>query len=78
MRAGLFAFAAMAIIAATVPASAQDFRVRAGEDGVGIRVGRDHDRDNWRESRGDHCRTVVVKHRAPDGTVIIRKTRHCD
>ena len=43
MRTGLYAFAAAVIFAATLPAAAQDFRVRAGENGVGIRVGGDHE-----------------------------------
>lgn len=82
MRTSLYAFAAAAILAFTLPAAAQ-VSVRAGEDGVGVRVGRDHDdgvrhREGWREGRRDHCHTVVVKHRTPDGDVVVRKTRHCD
>jgi hypothetical protein len=89
MRTGLIAFAASAIIAiaipASIPASAQDIGIHAGEGGVGVHVGDDHrrdrDRDHWREShRVGHegCRTTTVKHRGPDGTVIIRKSRQCD
>ena len=80
MRMGLYAFTAAALIAVTLPAAAQDFRVRAGEDGVGVRVGHDRDRDRdrgWREGR-DHCRTIVTKNRAPNGDVIVRRTRRCD
>lgn len=88
MRNGLIAFAASAIIAvaipASIPASAQEIGIHAGENGVGVHVGGDHhrDRDHWRESRrfghGEGCRTVIVKHRGPDGTVVVRKSRHCD
>ena len=86
MRIGLYALAAAAVLAVTVPATAQEFRFRAGEDGVGVRIGRDHDswraRDEWREhrawGRNDRgCRTVIVKHRTPSGNLIIRKTRRC-
>jgi hypothetical protein len=80
MRMGIYAFAAVAIIAATLPAAAQDIRLRAGENGVGVKVGNDNDgrRDGWREGRRDHCRTIVVKHRTPDGDMVIRRTRRCD
>lgn len=80
MRTGLYALAAVAIFAATLPAAAQDFRVRAGENGVGIRVGGDHEgrREGWREGRRDHCRTIIVKKELPNGNVVIRKTRRCD
>ncbi len=82
MRTSLYAFAAVAMLVATVPASAQ-VGVRVGEDGVGVRVGRDHSgeryRDRgWREGRRDHCRTIIEKHRTPGGNLVIRKTRRCD
>ena len=85
MRIGLVAFAAATIIAvaipSSIPASAQDIGIHAGENGVGIHVGDEHHGDRWREShRYGHegCRTVTVKQRTPDGNVIVRKTRHCD
>lgn len=83
MRTGILALAAAAVIAAalplSVPASAEDFGVRVG--GGGVRVGHEHDRDHWREGRRyghEGCRTITVKHRTPDGNVVIRKTRRCD
>jgi hypothetical protein len=85
MRTGILAFAAAAVIAAalplSVPASAEDLGVHVGEGGVGVRVGHEHDRDHWREGRRyghEGCRTITVKHRTPDGNVVIRKTRRCD
>jgi uncharacterized protein YcfJ len=78
MRTSLYAFAAVAILAVTLPAAAEEFSVRAGDNGVGVRVGNDHHREGWREGRRDHCRTVVVKHRTPDGDMVVRRTRHCD
>jgi hypothetical protein len=80
MRIGLYAFAAVALLAVTLPASAEEFRFRAGGDGVGVRVGGDHEgrREGWREGRRDHdCRTIVIKKRTPDG-VVIKKIRKCD
>ena len=83
MRTGLFALAAAALVTLTIPATAQEFRVRAGENGVGVRVGGErHHHDGWRhrgwrEGRHGHCRTIIVRHRTPSGNVIIRKTRRC-
>jgi hypothetical protein len=84
MRIGLYAFAAAAILAVTVPATAQEFRFRAGDDGVRVRVGRDYDdgwrhREGWREGRrfGHDCRTIIVKKRTPEG-VFVKKIRKCD
>ena len=82
MRTSVYAFAAAAILAITVPAAAEDFGVHVGDNGVGVRVGDDHrgdrHREGWREGRRDHCRTVIVKHRSPDGDMVVRRTRHCD
>jgi Ni/Co efflux regulator RcnB len=80
MRTTLFALAAAAVVALTVPASAQ-VSVHAGDEGVGVRLGHDRDRDRdhnrgWRESHRD-CRTIVEKHRTPSGNMVIRKTRRC-
>jgi hypothetical protein len=90
MRLTICALAAVATLAVTVPASAQEFRFRAGEDGVGVRVGRDHDgwrerreyrygegrEHRWREGRGD-CRIVITRFRNDDGDIVVRKVRRC-
>lgn len=84
MRLTICALAAVATLAAAVPASAQEFRFRAGEDGVGVRVGRDHDergrehrREGWREGRHEGCRTIVSKYRNDEGDWVVRKVRRC-
>lgn len=89
MRIGLYAFAAAAVLAVTVPAAAQELRFRAGDEGVGVRVGRDHDdgwrhegwrhREGWREGRrwGHDCRTITIRKRTPDG-MVVKKIRKCD
>jgi hypothetical protein len=90
MRIGLYAFAAAAILAVTVPATAQELRVRAGDEGVKVRVGRDHDdgwrhrdegfrhREGFRESRRGHdCRTITIRKRTPEG-MVVKKIRKCD
>ncbi|MGI8525509.1 MAG: hypothetical protein ACR2K5_04920 [Pseudolabrys sp.] len=63
--------------------------VTVGPGGVTVRDNdrdgfrrRDHDRDDWRYRRHwrrerAECRTVAVRHRRPDGTIVIRKTRSC-
>jgi len=84
MRLGIYALAAVATLAVTLPAAAQDFRVRAGDDGVNVRVGRDHDHDrdgrrerrHWREGRGD-CRMVITRFRNDDGDLVVRRVRRC-
>jgi len=91
MRASLFVLAAAAVLAVAVPgssASAQGVTVEG--PGVGVRVG---EPDRWRERRwrerhegryyrdretyGEGCRTVTVRSRAPDGSVVIRKRSTC-
>ena len=79
MRLTICAFAAVATLAIALPASAQEFRFRAGDDGVGVRVGRDHDgeRRHWREGRGD-CRVIIKRYRNNDGDIVVRRIRTCD
>ena len=84
MRNIILCLGAAVVIAAAVPASAQ-VEIRAGERGVGVRVGDgDHDRD-WRRrhgrgvyARGSGCREVTVRKRLPNGDRVIRKSRSCD
>ena len=84
------AIAALACLTAApaliTPADAQ-VSIGIGNDGPGIRVGRD---DDWRMRRGEHrdryygsrnqadCREVTVQTRRDDGSVVTRKTRRCD
>ena len=90
MRASLFVLAAAMALAAAAPASAQ---VRIEGPGVGVRVGEpDHWRgDRFREDRfgerrnyrdrvtvgGEGCRSVTVKKRLPDGSVVVRRKSSC-
>ena len=82
-----FALAAAAalVVAATTggiaPADAQ-VTIRAGDRGVGVRVGPSrydgYQGDGYRAyGRGD-CRMVIVRKERPNGTVVVRKTRVCD
>jgi hypothetical protein len=82
MKKLCFALAAAAtlVVAATTggiaPADAQ-VTIRAGERGVGVRVGPSRHEGYRAYNRAD-CRTVIVRKERPDGTVIVRKTRVCD
>jgi hypothetical protein len=52
MRATLFVIAAGAMLAASVPASSVSAQgVTIEGPGVGVRVGRDRDREDWRDRR---------------------------
>ena len=53
--------------------------VGVGPGGVDVRVG-DRDRDSrrgrgYRSGRG--CRTIIEKHRRPNGTVVTRRIERC-
>jgi hypothetical protein len=88
MRALLLGLAAATMLAAAVPvstASAQGVRVEG--PGVGVRIG---EPDRWREDRwserrhyrdratfGEGCRSVSVKKRLPDGSVVVRRRSTC-
>ena len=72
-----FVLAAASTLLVAAPALSQ-VSIRAGDQGVGIRVGpRDSDRV-YRRHRRDECRTIIVRKRMPDGTRVTRKTRRCD
>jgi hypothetical protein len=55
--------------------------------GVGVRVGPDRERERWRERRGWRdrevrgegrgCKTVTVKERGPDGSMVTRTRSNC-
>jgi hypothetical protein len=89
MKTLLLATAAIGVIATTLPAASQEFRFRAGPDGVAI--GRDDDRyDRYRDRRvierrvyrdryddDDDCRTVTTRRYRPDGSVVVRRERRC-
>jgi hypothetical protein len=93
MRASLFAVAAATVLVALVPASSASAQgVTLEGPGVGVRVG-EPDRyrerrmgEERREGRhyrdraavgGEGCRSVTVKKRLPDGTVVIRRKSSC-
>jgi hypothetical protein len=86
MRASLFVLAAATILAAAVPASAQGVRIEG--PGVGVRVGEPNrwHGDRWGERRfyrdrvtvgGEGCRSVTVRKRLPDGSVVVRRRSSC-
>lgn len=91
MRYG-FCIAAAAVALLAVPASAGPLSTEFSSQGVyiegpgvGVRVGPEHrDRDRGRnrehfrdrEVRGD-CKTVTVKERGPNGTMITRTKSNC-
>ena len=89
MRKLVLGVAAAATVLSVAPALAQ-FDVRAGDSGVSVRVGeRDHWRGrHWNDDRRvvvrpgvfatDDCRTITVRKRLPDGSVVVRKSRRCD
>ena len=89
MRVSLFVIAAATALAAAVPASSVSAQgVSIEGPGVGVRVG---DQDRRREGRygesrhyrdratvgGEGCRTMTVKKRMPDGSVVIRRKSSC-
>jgi hypothetical protein len=93
MRASLFVIAAVTALTAVVPASSVSAQgVTIEGPGVGVRVGnqdryRERDgREERREGRyyrdratvgGEGCRTVTVKKRMPDGSVVVRRKSSC-
>jgi hypothetical protein len=85
MRASLFVLAAATMLAAAVPASSVSAQgVRIEGPGVGVRVGEpDRYRERGRVYRerdtigGPGCRTVTVRERLPDGSVMVRKKTRC-
>lgn len=72
--------AAFAALTVAVPASAQ-VNIRAGENGVGVRVGpapdRGMHRGNWRRSHARSCRVVKTRTVTPRGNVIVKTRRVC-
>jgi hypothetical protein len=92
MRASLFIIAAAAVLATAFPASSVSAQgVTIERSGVGVRVGEpdrlgERRRGERREGRhyrdratvgGEGCRTVTVKKRMPDGSVVIRRKSSC-
>ena len=87
MRATLLGIAASTLLLASVPTanvSAQGVAVEV--PGVGVRIGDPDRRDRWRERRyrerettgyRDGCRSVTVKSRRPDGSVVVRRKTDC-
>jgi hypothetical protein len=87
MRASLLAVAAAAVLAVAVPSMpvfAQGVSVEI--PGADVRIGRDRDRDRYRERRrdrdrvtvgGESCRTVTVRERRPNGSMVVRKKTTC-
>jgi hypothetical protein len=86
MKKFAYAIAALACLtagpASITPADAQ-VSIGIGEDGPGIRVGREEERGMHRghyygsRNQGE-CREVIVQTRRIDGSVTTSKTRRCD
>jgi hypothetical protein len=93
MRASLFIIAAVTVLVAAVPASSVSAQgVTIEGPGIGVRAG-EPDRyrerrvgEERREGRhyrdratvgGEGCRSVTVKKRLPDGSVVIRRKSSC-
>jgi len=91
MKKLAYAFTALSLLAA-VPAGAQEFRLRAGPDGVTIRnnedrfdrrrvierrVYRDEPRAYRRSNDDGDCRIVTTRRERPNGTVVVRRERRC-
>lgn len=90
MRASLLALAAATVLVAAAPAPmalAQGVAIEA--PGVGVRVGEPRYRDRYYDGRerriyrdrvtvgGEGCRSVTVRKRLPDGSVVVRKRSSC-
>lgn len=80
MKKLLLIAAAFAALTVAVPASAQ-VNIRAGENGVGVRVGPAPDRGvhrgHWRRSQARSCRVVKTRTVTPGGRVIVKTRRVC-
>ncbi len=87
MKKLAYALTALGLLAA-VPASAQEFRFRAGPDGVVIRSDDDRRRvierrvyregpRYYRRYRGEECRIVTTRRERPNGTIVVRRERRC-
>jgi hypothetical protein len=80
MKKLLLIAAAFAALTVAVPADAQ-VNIRAGENGVGVRVGPAPDRGvhrgNWRRSQARSCRVVKTRTVTPGGRVIVKTRRVC-
>jgi hypothetical protein len=85
----LAAAATAATVFTATPAASQ-VGFYADGPGIDVRIGRDRDhwRDNWRWRdrrhfrdygfyRGDRCRTVTVRERRWDGTVVVKRRERC-
>ena len=83
MRASLFILAGAIMLGAAVPVSnvsAQGVSIEG--PGVGVRVGepdRYRERHIYGERRtvGEGCRSVTVRKRLPDGSVVVRRRSTC-
>jgi hypothetical protein len=71
--------AAFAALTVAAPANAQ-VNIRAGEHGVGVRVGPApgvHRHGNWRRANARTCRVMKTRTVTPGGRVIVKTRRVC-
>jgi hypothetical protein len=89
MKKLLISMAAAATLLTAAPAVAQ-VGFYADGPGIDVRIGRDRDHwrgEKWRHRRdfghhygwyrGDRCRTVTVRERRWDGTVVVKRRERC-
>lgn len=87
MKKLLLIAAAFVAVSVAAPAANAQVNIRAGEHGVGVRVGpgvdrgmhrhRGAHRNDWRRSRARDCRTVRTRTVTPSGRVIMNTRRVC-
>jgi hypothetical protein len=75
---GAAALAVAATTGSVAPVDAQ-VSIRAGENGVGVRIGEPRVHTPGVVVYGQaNCRTVTVRKTRPNGTVVVTKERICD
>jgi hypothetical protein len=80
MKKLLLIAAAFVAVSVAAPAANAQVNIRAGEHGVGVRVGPGpnvHRHNNWRRSHARSCRVVKTRTVTPRGNVIVNTRRVC-
>ncbi len=81
MKKLLLIAAAFIAVSVAAPAANAQVNIRAGEHGVGVRVGPGHHpgmhRGNVRRSHARSCRVVKTRTVTPRGNVIVKTRRVC-
>jgi hypothetical protein len=87
MKKLLLIAAAFIAVSVAAPAANAQVNIRAGESGIGVRVGPSHDRgvhrhrgahrSDWRRSQARSCRVVKTRTVTPRGNVVVNTRRVC-